>query len=338
MASIKEDISKIPIFFILGRGRSGSTLLRSMLDVNPNITIPFESRFVQYLYYKYGKVKNWNEEEIIKFYNSLINCYETPDFDKELLKNELLNLAGKANFSSLCKTAYLCIRSVFEKSAIRIIGDKNPRYTFFAKKLLDIFPEAKFIHLTRDYRDSTISFYNVKGMTSEKKNAAFLAFRWKYYNREILKFKAKHTSLFYTIKYEDLISFPENKLKEICIFLGVDYHQNMMNFQGIIKQHIEKNREEKFHQLHSGLLQPLNKDKVGIWKTEMHENDVRISDAIVGNYADKLGYERQFNSKSIFLKLTNFKSILDAWMPVYSKKLFYNSPFIMNIFYRFKKN
>lgn len=338
MIPIREDIDKLPIFFILARGRSGSTLLKTMLDANPNISVPDESRFVQYLYYKYGKVREFSKDKIMAFYDDITSCYETPDFDKELLKKELLKHENTAAFSTLCKTAYLCINSVFEKSEIKIIGDKNPRYSFFAPALLKIFPEARFIHLTRDYRDSTLSFYKVKGMDFEKKNAAFLAFKWKYYNKQILKFKSKHPELFFTVKYEELVKFPEEKLKDICKFLSVDFHADMLDYHSVLLQGETDLINNNFKKIHSALLQPLNDDKIGIWKNEMTVSDVKISDSIVGKYAELSGYERKYKTKGVINLWRNIPAIFSAWFSVHTKNVFYNSSFIMRTFYKLKKH
>jgi hypothetical protein len=332
----KEHISKLPIFFIMARGRSGSTLLRIMLDANPQIAIPAESRFVQYLYYKYGKIKLWDENRILRFYEDATTCFEAPVFDKELLKQELLKLIGQTDFSVFCKTAYLCIRSIFEKSEIKIIGDKNPRYSFFIKNLLKIFPEAKFIHLTRDYRDSTLSFFNAKGMDFEKKNASFLAFRWRYYNKQILKFKTKYPASFYTLKYEDLIVEPELKLRKICSFLNIDFDPAMLDYQTKLETYHSNNNDENFKQLHSALLKPINLNKAGIWKAEMKESDVKISDITVGKYSEIFGYRRKYDKTQLHISLKLIPLFL-AWLPLFSKKVLYNSPILMNLFYKSRK-
>ncbi len=337
MIPVGEDIGKLPIFFILARGRSGSTLLRTMLDANPAIAIPEESRFVQYLYYKFGNIRKFDRKTIIKFYNDIITCYETPDFEKELLKHELLKHENTGCFSNLCKTAYLCINSVFNKSEIKIIGDKNPRYSFFAPTLFKIFPDARFIHLTRDYRDSTLSFYKVKGMGFEKKNAAFLTLKWKYYNKQILKFKSKNPELFFTVKYEDLVTNPEGQLKEVCNFLKIDFHKDMLEYHSVINKDKKILSGDKLETLHPGLLQPINKDKIGIWRSEMSESEIKISDFFAGKYAELLGYERKFKSFRMNYVLSNLTSVLTGWLSVYSKILFYKSSSIMRLFYKLKK-
>jgi hypothetical protein len=45
-----EQNSQIPVFFIIGRPRTGTTLLQSLLDAHPNVVIPWECQFVLNLY------------------------------------------------------------------------------------------------------------------------------------------------------------------------------------------------------------------------------------------------------------------------------------------------
>ena len=59
------NISQIPFFFIIGRPRTGTTLLRSLFDAHPNVQIPWECQFVLNLYPKYGTLELWNSGTIL---------------------------------------------------------------------------------------------------------------------------------------------------------------------------------------------------------------------------------------------------------------------------------
>ncbi|NQU34666.1 MAG: sulfotransferase [Bacteroidetes bacterium] len=51
-----EQLNKIPFFFVVGRPRSGTTLLRTLFDAHPNVSFPPECQFIINLYPKYGKI------------------------------------------------------------------------------------------------------------------------------------------------------------------------------------------------------------------------------------------------------------------------------------------
>src|SRR5689334_21970982 len=101
-----ERIKSIPMFFIAGMGRSGTTLLQSLLDANAGILIPFESRLIITLNGKYAKVKHWSKSKILEFHNDLF-CdakYKTLwKVDHEKLKKDLLSVQESATFPLLCK-------------------------------------------------------------------------------------------------------------------------------------------------------------------------------------------------------------------------------------------
>jgi hypothetical protein len=63
----KEKINNTPFFFIIGRSRSGTTLLMTMYDAHPNVIIPFESPY------------NW-------IYWNRFSINRMPDFIKNFLK------------------------------------------------------------------------------------------------------------------------------------------------------------------------------------------------------------------------------------------------------------
>lgn len=69
MANIEN--SKIPVFFILGRLRSGTSLLRTLFDAHPNVMIPPEYPQFFYLYARYKDKKQWSQAEIRDFFLEL---------------------------------------------------------------------------------------------------------------------------------------------------------------------------------------------------------------------------------------------------------------------------
>lgn len=328
--------TEVPIFFILGRGRSGSTLLRTMLDAHPEIAIPQESRFVQYLSYKYEKRKLWPSGVLESFYQELLQCYESQEVDCELLHHRIFSLKAPITFAMLCKQVYLSIKSPFAKDNIRLIGDKNPRYAFMIPALHRIFPEARFVHLVRDYRDSTLSFFQVKGMDFEKKNAAFLALKWRVYNNQVLKYQRKHPDVFYTLNYEDLVKDPEPTLRGLCTFLGLSFDPLMLAYDATVRKQFGETGHA-YQNIHQGLTRPVNTEKSGRWRTEMQTADVKVSDMIAGKVAADCGYERRYKGRYPMLFMRHLPYIVYAWLVVWSKIIFYRVPFLMRLFYALKK-
>ncbi len=300
LASNSAQIKQIPFVLIIGRPRSGTTLLRTMLDAHPNIKIPLESPFIKNLNPLYGNKVFWTKNDLEIFYNVLL---KQPQFnlwavDHENLKKNILSAEGKITFGELCKLIYSENISFFEKEEIKVLADKNPPYTLYIPKLFKVFPEARFIYITRDYRDNILSMINVD---FERPWVASLAYRWKYYNKKFLKAQKKNPDKFFVIKYEDLVTSPEKYLTEICTFLNIPYSLNMLNYHSKEKEVLHIYPQELINRYHKSLFEPISPKKVDQWKIKMKDSDIRKADLIVGKYAEIMGYKRKYSNSNPIL-------------------------------------
>ena len=292
MTDVKLDISNIPMFFILGRPRSGTTLLASLFDAHPNVVLPFECPLIINIHSKYSKITNWNEDLIREFSHDVYNQRKFTGWrlsEKEIF-DHLINYSGGNSFETIIKALYIKFNSFFDKSEIQIIGDKNPVYSIYPEKLLKLFPSAKFIHLTRDYRDNILS---IKKVDFEAPITALLAFRWRFAEKTIYKAKIKFPDSFYSIRYEDLVRNPQKYLMDICVFLGINYDKSVLEFYKKKDELINDFGRDEIEKYHSSLLKPISSDKIFGWKTIMVQKDVKIADRIVGKYAEINGYMRK---------------------------------------------
>ncbi|MEI6122633.1 MAG: sulfotransferase [Bacteroidota bacterium] len=294
-------MNAIPFFFVVGRARSGTTLLRCLLDAHPEISIPLECAFIIHLQGKYGKCSLWDTQTLQEFYHDLLKY---PKFhfwtvDTEQLKKDLQACAGATTYSSICRVVYAHFKSFFPKTDIKLLGDKNPSYSFHTKQLVKLFPEAKFIHITRDYRDNIISMIQAK---FEAKIYSSLAYRWKFANKQTLKQKNKTPEKFYTLRYEDLVALPEFYMRQICEFLGVDFVPEMINYHAKLDEMRKIYPTDLINRHHKSLFQPINTDKIYAWKHLLTEKQIKICDTVVGPFAEKMGYERKYQ-RSVLMYL-----------------------------------
>jgi hypothetical protein len=324
-----KEINDFPMFFIVGRGRSGTTLLQTILDANPNVIIPLESKLIIHLKAKYFRLTNWTERTIDEFINDL---YKEKEFvsrwnvDKKLLRQKINAIPLKEiNFIILCKLTYLSYASIFEKQNILLIGDKKPMYSIFLNDIIEIFPDAKFIHIIRDYRDNILS--NRESFLH--KNIARLAFAWKVFNKIIDKEKQRIPDQFYTIRYEDLASFPEKYTIEICDFLSIKFQPKMLEFHKKINQINDLVKPEAIERLHSNMLNPVNTSKINKWEKELTKSEIELADFINGSYAIKYGYTPSTKVKKIDYYVKSFFGICGYTYDYLVFKIYYNMPFFI---------
>ena len=289
----KEIIKNIPLFFILGRPRSGTTMLASIFDAHPNVVLPFECPLIINIYSKYAKINNWDEKTILEFVDDIIyqRKFDSWRVDKDMLLNSLLLMKGENSFETMIKALYLNFNSFFDKSETLLIGDKNPVYSIYPHQLVKLFPKAKFIHLTRDYRDNIMS---IKNVDFEAPITALLAYRWRFAEKRILKEISRNPDSFYTIKYEDFVSLPQKYLIEMCSFLNIEYRPDTLDFHKTKETMFKDFNREHIEKYHSSLLRPITADKIYGWKTKMLEKDIRVADTVVGSTADKCNYKRKY--------------------------------------------
>jgi len=291
-----EQKRNLPIFFIIARPRSGTTLLRTLFDRHSNVIIPLESPFMLRYYWKYRNVKNWTKDKILAFYED-ITSEDEPDYlnirkwtvDLEQLKKDLLALEGDTTYAELCRVVNASYQSLFPKGEIKIAGDKNPIYSNRAEYLLKMFPDAKFIHMVRDYRDYLQSMMRAGFV---KRIEPIIIHRWRKSLKINYKLQEKYPDRFYYLRYEDLVEQPEKYFGEMCDFLGIEREEQIFDFHKYKEKFLELYNEEDLNIYHSKLFKPISNKNVGDWKKKLTGDQVEIAELITGKAAEKAGYSR----------------------------------------------
>src|SRR5215831_13608239 len=197
---------------VLGVGRSGTTLLRVMLDRNTTLAIPYETFFVTALAHRHGRHPNLDDfvDDLGRFYQ-LYEWGIAPEDVRPRLREGMTT--GEA------------IGAIFEVYAEREgkprWGDKTPLYMQQLPLLERLFPDALWVHLVRDGRDAALSFLELPEGFSGKtwalpRTAARFAARWR---TEILAARrlGRHSgSRYLELRYEDLVDEPERWLRQVC--------------------------------------------------------------------------------------------------------------------------
>lgn len=293
-------------FFILGRERSGTTMLRIALNGHSKIYIPPESTFILNLLNKHKNKLNTSK---------LISDLKLDPYLKAWVINydELLvdlNSITTPTYQAFCWT----ILGHMNKKA-KLLGDKNPTYALFGKKIIELYPDAKIIWLIRDYRSQVNSMLKVN---FEKKDVASLTVRWAVYNQHIHQLELDIPNQVLRIRYEDLVESSEASYTKICSFLGLKYEDTMLSWN---------KKNEEFHSAHHQSLseKPTTKH-IAEWKKELSIKQVRICQTIAGVYGEQLGYQKiDVASYPVFIML--FKSILYGRAYIPFIKLMYALPF-----------
>ncbi len=339
-----EKTTATPIYFIVGAGRSGSTLLQLMFDAHPNTIAPIESRFIIFLYEKYASVKNWTQEKLTQFYTDLFydeKIYYLWELDKKQLQKDILSQPENTNFGNLCKIVFKNYISFFKKKKAKVIIDKNPINSLFIPWLLKVFPNAKFIHLIRDPRASCYSHVKA-GMQPNPYAAALM---WRDYNKAIEKSKQKHPERFETVFYEDLVKNPNLVLTELTTFLNIDFKEELLKFNQhfksdfinklkTAKQSKKSLKQQLFHKYHNNLQKPISDKYINSWQTKLTAKNIQVIEEICNSLMQHYNYS--FSTKYL---QKNYSSQLPMhYFKKFLIKFYYAAPLSLRLFYTHKIN
>ncbi len=332
---IPSEIDKIKLFFIIGRPRSGTTLLRTLLDTHPNVIVPTECPFILHLSKRYKKTNCPNRKTIDKIISDLqeLWLFKETKIDVELLREFLYNYSGKLDYLTLCKIIILHYPDVLPKEKIILVGDKNPSYSLQFKRLYRLFRnECFYIQLLRDPRDQFLSLKNIK---LEVPYISMIAKRWKYAYNTFKKLSKRNKKNFMIVKYEDIVSDPENILKGICKFLSISYNSDVLKFYEKKEEFRKQFSEEALKKTHKSLLNPIKANKVGLWKDLLTEKEKGISEIIAGKQLSENNYEVAYIERPIAKYFHAIPGMMLHYFTIFIIQISFHFPF--NLYLKLSK-
>lgn len=259
-------MKRYPVF-IVGAGRSGTTMFRLMLNSHPNIYIPPEAWFFGELLYKFSNKKVLSIDDVNSARSIITSNVRWPDWN---CSNEKLDVAldfkSPPTIRELIESVFFNCSKLGDK---KIWGEKSPRHSYLISQMLEIFPDAKFIHVIRDGRDSCISIYN-RGWWD--RSFPRICEHWSSCVKAAIKGRSFPAGQYFEIRYEDLVSNPKEILEKVCIFLNIKFYSKMIDFN----KRIEVDVPDRERQLHSSLNGGLkNRDsqikKLNLWQKSVFE-------------------------------------------------------------------
>ncbi len=269
-------MSAAPLF-VLGVRRSGTTLLRVMLDRHPTVAIPDESYFIPQLADRHrGSI------DVASFVDDLRRLPTLRDWGVEVAEVEQRLRPGMTPGAAI-SAVYLAYAAAQGKERW---GDKTPMYMQHLPTLQRLFPDARYVHLIRDGRDAAVSFLAMpEGVVTRTwahpRDARGFACQWR---SEVLAARALGSRVgrcYLEVRYEALVAEPERVLQEICEHLGLAFEPAMLGYAG------EVDVSSKPHQ--QSLLRPPTPN-LRDWRTELAEADARAFATVAGDLLAELGY------------------------------------------------
>jgi hypothetical protein len=283
---------------VIGSPRSGTTLLRFMLDSHPELAIPPETGFLALG----PKLRGRGDKLRENFFRAVINFpIEAPawaDFEipEETFRASLLEI-NPFTVAEGYRTFYRLYAARFGKSRW---GDKTPLYCMELDTIRKILPEARFIHIIRDGRDAALSLRRMwfsPGWEIETQA--------EYWRGCILA--ARRAGLghkdYMEVRYEDLVLKTRETLNRICTFIELDYDDSMLSYYtrtpDRLKEHkgrflsdgtVLRSQEQRLGQ-QKRTMEPPDPSCVFAWKSAMSAEERERFRRVAGDLLRDLGYE-----------------------------------------------
>lgn len=294
-------------FFIIGHPRSGTTLLRFMMGSHPRLFIPDETGFIPFLL----KEKQINSPLTIHQVEHILNRIGQLNFIWRDKVRDIPNFYTSLPEPTLAHVLDHLFRYHTTNQPVIRWGDKTPLYVQYIHIIDKIFPNAQFIHLIRDGRDAALSALKKWPESSSYMDMVYLLKNWV---RNIKAGQLAGEKLgpqhYYELYYEKLVSHPEESIKELCGFLGEEYHPAMMDHTNLARQigpgphgHIE-------------VLEPVSTASVGRWKSKMTGFEKKIAYRVAGTMLAQLGYDAGTNEVFTFFELLHYEYKIGRFLMV----------------------
>ncbi|MGB5252066.1 MAG: sulfotransferase, partial [Sedimenticolaceae bacterium] len=283
--------------------RSGTTMLRLMLNAHPMISIPFETDFLHFdsRAESYGDLaRRANRVRLIR------DMARYPFIQKAGLIDDVDAAADQPAGSFADVVANLFSRHARHHGKI-IWGDKTPSFVTELHRLHELFPHCRIVHIVRDGRDVALSLSKISWGSPHILRVAE-DWRWK----TILGHKVGRAlgPAYHQVSYERLVMETKSTLCGICDFLGIDFADEMLDYAETARGQMPAD-SLRWHQ--SSVSSP-DPHKVFMWKKAMKRGHRILFDEHAGDALDLFGYDRYQGPSTLSSKFLGlYYSVVKRW-------------------------
>jgi hypothetical protein len=275
---------------VVGVERSGTTLLRLMLDSHPDLAIPFETHFLHRLAVAPSRL---GADDFLAIVTA------SPSWPNLGVAHDALAaaLAAMSTFTAAEGTRAFYRLATAGKPRW---GDKTPPYLRCMPAIARLLPEARFVHLIRDGRDAALSSRGLWFGLGDDPRAAARA-----WVAQIVQARndARLLPHYLEVRYEDLVLDPEATLTRICGFLDLPFDAAMLDYHRTAGARLAEVvtpfgrgdaadlSPQAFVAIHERTQQPPDAGRVARWRRELPAADLKRFERIAGKLLRSLGYE-----------------------------------------------
>jgi hypothetical protein len=276
--------------FIVGLPRSGTTLLATMLASHPRIDCGPETYFFRWLP---ADVRHLVDRARWPGPATDHVCALPPDgAHKVHVKFGLTREDVERALNSRTASVAAMLESLTVTHA-RAAGkprwaEKTPGHFANLRRIRETYPDAAILWLVRDPRDTALSISRVP-WTSD--SLLEVLYRMSARERRWPATAARDPRLL-TVRFETLVTAPEQELRRICAFIGEAFHPDM-----IASKERAVAADHEWWKLKAA--EPPDPSRIGVWRREMSEAQQRAASFIAAEALERHGYEGAANARVI---------------------------------------
>jgi glycosyltransferase involved in cell wall biosynthesis len=286
--NLKKMKNNSALIFIVGTGRSGTSLLQSMLASHSRIAYLPETLFFRRFVVNRGrdlhttKSENLEQQEIVNYLKSdryfqrtglsALSLFESPELRDRITPLYLYKaLLDKKKQTESCN----------------IVGDKDPKSVEHLPVIHALDATALIIQMVRDPRDVLVS----RKKAEWSRNSSL--FKHLFAVRMQSKLAQNYTSnkkldYYIKIKYEELITSPSTELKKICSQLNINFEESMLQFSNAAKK-LVSNEEYSWKK---ETTKDLKGDNFGKWQEVLSIYEIAMTEKICSDVFANEHYQK----------------------------------------------
>lgn len=270
-------------FFVVGPGRSGTTLLRTILDCHDDIRVPGETHF--YTTFRVEHPLLFHSKDPARFAR-LVHAFATSrHFDGQFIDRERFVRQASEGHPPQAKT--LLLKYLEHHAAVvgaSCFGEKTPGHIRALHKIRNDFGDVPIIVVMRNPHAVVASYLNHSLYARVFGDDVMRAVNKWIEAAKIVRARLRDPKL-YLLTYEDLVTHPESEIDRLFDFLGVGKQPDVMErvqAHGASIKPASKN--------HSNIGEPVTTARIDAWWDRLSEENIALIDTMTESHLGLFGY------------------------------------------------
>ncbi|MFT3749491.1 MAG: sulfotransferase [Agriterribacter sp.] len=274
----------LPGIQFIGTQRSGSNLLRVMLEQHPAIAAPHPPHLLHIfmpLLPLYNPMNENNYKLLLSDMVGYVNANPVPWKGVQFDKADMFAQSTRYHIFEVFRLIY---ETVAKSKSAQYWCCKSMQNLYYSREMEEYGLDLKYIFLYRDGRDAALSFK--KAIVGDK-HVYHLAKQWKEEQDICLElYKQYGDKKVFLLNYEKLVVEPENCVRSLCAFLNIEYLDEMMRFY----ESSSSKSAAAAGEMWKNLEKPVMQNNTNKYLKELSVEEIEIYELVAGSTLQALGY------------------------------------------------